>query len=382
MRSFTITLFIVVIMALGLPTLAHGDQVSFEDLGGEPLILPTSPFYFLKEMRRALTRTFAFTAERKAKVELELARERLAEIKKLTEKSPEAKEALQKAEVKYSENFEKLKQNIASLGDKNKNTEDLIEKLGDIAEKHQAVFEEVKTAADISDQELESIDKTLKETLNEAAKFDAQAAKKSFGKLKSFVHEGEFDELGKGLDDGELQDDIDNAFKELKDLYEEADSNNKNAASPTKPEHPAEIKKGEPENVCINLFEPVCGLDGKTYSNSCFAGKAGVGVKSKGECNVSVPPAAESSPAPSPVSGVSTFIRGFAFEKEIRVPVGGTVTWTNADGVGHTVTADDNSFSSDLLSGGVSFSFTFNQRGKFTYFCKPHPWMTGVVIVE
>eukprot|EP00090_Calanus_glacialis_P011424 TRINITY_DN19831_c0_g1_i1.p1 TRINITY_DN19831_c0_g1~~TRINITY_DN19831_c0_g1_i1.p1 ORF type:complete len:107 (+),score=24.31 TRINITY_DN19831_c0_g1_i1:179-499(+) len=36
--------------------------------------------------------------------------------------------------------------------------------------------------------------------------------------------------------------------------------------------------------VCIALYSPVCGVDGQTYSNSCEAGCAGVGVQCQGEC--------------------------------------------------------------------------------------------------
>ena len=57
--------------------------------------------------------------------------------------------------------------------------------------------------------------------------------------------------------------------------------------------------------------------------------------------------------------------------------------WTNRDSVRHTVTSDSgNELDSELLSQSGSYSHTFAQTGTYDYHCKPHPYMTGTIIVE
>ncbi|MBT3362656.1 MAG: DUF4382 domain-containing protein [Chloroflexi bacterium] len=66
----------------------------------------------------------------------------------------------------------------------------------------------------------------------------------------------------------------------------------------------------------------------------------------------------------------------------LTVSVGATVTWTNMDGVAHTVTADDQTFDSGNMSDGATFSYTFTIAGQFDYICKIHPSMQGEITVE
>jgi plastocyanin len=60
---------------------------------------------------------------------------------------------------------------------------------------------------------------------------------------------------------------------------------------------------------------------------------------------------------------------------------GGVVEWGNDDGEDHTVTADDDSFTSGNINGGDTFSHTFTVEGAVPYHCELHPTMVGVITV-
>jgi plastocyanin len=91
----------------------------------------------------------------------------------------------------------------------------------------------------------------------------------------------------------------------------------------------------------------------------------------------------EYSAAPTAGGTVRVAMRDVAFApREVRVRVGDTVEWVNADPLVHTVSADDGSWESGLLAEGARFTRTFDAPGRFRYHCAPHPQMTGVVIVE
>lgn len=79
---------------------------------------------------------------------------------------------------------------------------------------------------------------------------------------------------------------------------------------------------------------------------------------------------------------------------ELIVPSGSDVTWTNDDDLTHTITSGKNAgyglyeflqdgiFNSGELDQGDSFTFHFAEPGRYEYFCVPHPWMSGVIIVQ
>ena len=66
----------------------------------------------------------------------------------------------------------------------------------------------------------------------------------------------------------------------------------------------------------------------------------------------------------------------------VTVPVGGTVCWTNTDGVSHTATADaGGNPNSPSLSPGQTYRATFNADATIPYHCELHPGMKAAVRV-
>jgi plastocyanin len=73
----------------------------------------------------------------------------------------------------------------------------------------------------------------------------------------------------------------------------------------------------------------------------------------------------------------------------LSVTVGTTVTWTNNDNTGHTVTEGNpsgntpqNGFDSGILGPGKTFAHTFDKPGSTQYYCTLHPAMLGEVIIK
>lgn len=70
----------------------------------------------------------------------------------------------------------------------------------------------------------------------------------------------------------------------------------------------------------------------------------------------------------------------------ITIGVGGTIGWSHRDLISHRITSGNpgernNIFDSGTLQQVIPFTHTFEEAGKYPYFCSIHPWMKGTVIV-
>ena len=96
------------------------------------------------------------------------------------------------------------------------------------------------------------------------------------------------------------------------------------------------------------------------------------------------PPAA----AASATAG-SVDVKQFSFmPPELVVKAGTNVTWTNQDDIFHSATSGatpgtaDGKFDGPMDGRGKSASHTFDQPGRYPYYCSRHNSMTGAVVVE
>jgi plastocyanin len=79
--------------------------------------------------------------------------------------------------------------------------------------------------------------------------------------------------------------------------------------------------------------------------------------------------------APLPATNEVSLNRMAFFPNVLTVKPGTIVKWINSmvDQLDHTVNANDNSFSSQALKPGDTFSHTFSTPGSYMYFCALHP---------
>ena len=104
------------IVASSVQDVQNAETVTAADLGvSDPGLLPTNPFYFLKEFGRNVQRVFTFNSVSKAELELKITNEKAAEVKKIQEIVPNDNNAIIKGLENYKNSQEALKNRLESL---------------------------------------------------------------------------------------------------------------------------------------------------------------------------------------------------------------------------------------------------------------------------
>jgi len=305
--------------------LAMAKITTAADLGvGDPILLPTNPFYFLKEFGRSIRRTFTFKPAAKAELEFKILNEKAAEIEKLRELDSGNEKRLTKAIKNYQVSQERLN---SVLNDIDKEAADALsdsffDDLADKTVKHEMIFSGIKEDFKES-RDIEMLIEEIDDAIEEEEDLVSDKALINFGELleenrreASLELEMEFKELEE-LEKSLMEEAGDDALEE--------EENGRIAPEPIEAE-PEEEK--ETEIFCTQQYDPVCGVNSKTYSNACMAKVAGVAVEYEGECGR---PAEEVQPLPV-VEPKAVEVKlevddsGFYPSPTITVPKGSKVT--------------------------------------------------------
>jgi plastocyanin len=68
--------------------------------------------------------------------------------------------------------------------------------------------------------------------------------------------------------------------------------------------------------------------------------------------------------------------------KRVEIDAGTTVEWRNLDDMMHTVNSEDGAWRSGPIESGESWRARFDRPGRYLYYCGPHPFMKGEILVR
>ncbi len=134
---------------LAMPALGFAQEVKSNTNAdvkiGTPILLPTSPFYFIKEFGRVLQTFFTFNAEKRAELKFRIAEEKLVEAQVVSEKQPQNQKGLENALQNYEEQRNELKARLENLTatSKNPNISELVQRIDDGIAAHEELFNQL-----------------------------------------------------------------------------------------------------------------------------------------------------------------------------------------------------------------------------------------------
>ena len=131
----------------------------------------------------------------------------------------------------------------------------------------------------------------------------------------------------------------------------------------------------------------ILGMKTRTILASVAIAAASV-TASYAQDKITVPSATHIAAADVPADAIVVNIDKLKYETpELTIKAGDTVYWVNKEVMPHNVAfkagvVGEAANAGPMMSKDQAYSITFNEAGTFDYFCTPHPFMRGKVIVE
>ncbi len=148
MKNHFKQIFILGLLIMFSLTSINSNVLAAEDLNeiANPVLLPNSPLYFLKDIGRSIQAFFVFSPDKKAELRLDFTNQKIVEIKKLNQLGGSNENALNKALQGYEKETEKLKQAVEVLKKDNPNNEKLLNKIVEQSFIHHQILSTIKSA--------------------------------------------------------------------------------------------------------------------------------------------------------------------------------------------------------------------------------------------
>ncbi|QQG42757.1 MAG: hypothetical protein HYW15_00865 [Candidatus Giovannonibacteria bacterium] len=372
---------------------AHG-----VDLAVDASTLPTSPFYFVKEWRRAIQRVFTFNAVKKAELELNILNEQAAEAQKISEDDPQNIEAVKEALENYLSAHDRLAARLRALKEtsQNPNVDKLLDKLVEKTAKHEMLFEDISKEFDDKD-EIKKLAKSAKDDLDEVVSLASEKdnAKKFAERLKKEA-EKEIDDKENAAEKSAEQ------IKEAEEKINELEKKIQKAAAPSEQasghlsqakEHLATAKQVFGEKKYGEAFGQARSAE-VLARNGFKALEAEKESMEKKEKSGETEEKREMNDQDKEVNlGTSATVvideNGKFSPPEVKIKRGGKVTWTNkgsrqvwpASAVHPTHLVYPGFDALKGLNTGENYSFTFEKAGEWAYHNHLNPGTRGKVKV-
>lgn len=228
MKKLLLVLPVLLVVGLffAMPTLAQEATPSAGEGIYTPRLLPDNPFYFLKTWKEKIEIFLARTPEAKAEKYVEMATRRVAEARQMVEKNK--LELVERLMEKHQEHLERAMEMIEEAKEKGKDVEAVLERVTEATSTHLQVLAEV----------YEKVPEQAKEAIEHAMEVSSRGQERALEAISKDKRE------------------------EWRQQVEEKIEN----------------------CLCITLWEPVCGVDDQTYTNSCWLQCAEVEKAYDGPC--------------------------------------------------------------------------------------------------